>query len=130
MTQMHAPGQHPATCPWCETHLLPLAATEKSPAGAYCPRCPWHSRAAGSALPRKQRKPENLRPPIQAAAHLAQRQRERDRWRETEPVTYRERSGNAQQPADDTAWTTTDLVLMGAAVVFIVAALAIKHWPL
>ena len=129
MTHKHAPGQHAGDCPWCETTVLPLAATDQSPAGAYCPRCPWHSRTA-SVLPRKTRKPENLRPPIRAAAHLDQRQRERNRWLDTAPIAYRERSANAEPPADDTAWTTTDRVFMGAAVVFIVAALAIKHWPL
>ena len=121
-TRPPALGARPTCCRWRPPkRALQAPIARAAPGTAGLPAAP---------CPRKQRKPENLRPPIQAAGHLAQRQRERDRWRETEPVTYRERSGNAQQPADDTAWTTTDLVLMGAAVVFIVAALAIKHWPL
>lgn len=127
MTHSHAPGQQGASCPWCKTSVLPMPATATSPAGAYCPRCPWHSRAV-SALPRKARKPDSMRPPIKAAGHLAQRQRERNRWLDTAPIAYRERP--ASPPDEGAKWTTTDRVLMGAAAVFIVAALAIRHWPL
>lgn len=117
-------GTMPGRCPRCHTTALPLPATDSLPAGAYCPRCPWHTRTA------QRSQMGGLRQPIRAAQHLEQRERERARWHDTTPVPYRATEKPDQLSDDASTWTTTDRVMAGAAALFIVAALVIKHWPI
>lgn len=73
------------------------------------------------------RRTGGLKPPIRAAHHLAQRQRERDCWSPTRPLQDHERKQH--ESSRPTRWTTTDRILIGAAVVFLLAAIAIKTLP-
>lgn len=66
-----------------------------------------------------------LKPPIRAIHHLAQRQRERERWSPTRPLQPHER----EQAPKPTRWRTTDRILIGAAIAFLLAAIAIKTLP-
>lgn len=120
-------GTTPGHCPRCHTTALPMPATESQPAGAYCPRCPWQMRTEATV---RRGRIAGLRQPIQAARHLEQRERDRARWHDTVPLSYPADQHDSPLADDASQWTTTDRVLTGAAAVFIVAALVIKHWPI
>lgn len=120
-------GTTPSHCPRCRTTALPLPATESQPAGAYCPRCPWHVRPDATA---QRSWTAGLRQPIRAARQLEQRERERERWHDTTPVPYRAHTQPDRLGDHADKWTTTDRVMAGAAAVFILAALVIRHWPI
>lgn len=74
------------------------------------------------------RRTGGLKPPIRAAHHLAQRQRERDRWSPTRPLQPHERQQRDEAPKRPRC-STTDRILIGASIAFLLAAIAIKTLP-